>query len=90
MSLRAVRDVVVVRILYADKIGEFYIPDKAKQYSGKFTGEVIAIGSEYPDKSLKVGDKILSVRHEGVPVDYRGERLWALKSDYCLGVEDEN
>ncbi|MCQ9208920.1 MAG: co-chaperone GroES [Omnitrophica bacterium] len=87
MSLKATRDIVIVKIVYAEKMQGLYVPDQAKQYSGKMWGEVRAVGPEYPDKSLRIGDKLLFVRHEGVPVDHEGERLWALKEIYCLGKE---
>ena len=90
MTLKAVRDMVIVKIVYAERMGSFYVPDKVKQYSGNFIGEVRAIGPDYPDKSLEVGDRLHSIRHEGIPVDYNGERLWALKESYCLGKEIQN
>ena len=91
-TLKAVRDMVIVRLIYADKIKTIIVPDKSKPASASFYGEVVAIG---PDNryDLKIGDKIHYVRSgacpEGFEVKYDGEKLWAIQNKWIWGVERE-
>ena len=88
--LKAVRDMVIIRLFYAEQMRGLYIADQAKTYHGDFHGETMSIGPEYPDKSLKVGDKVYFHRAgapEGVPVYFGGEKLWALKERYFVARE---
>ena len=94
MSLRAVKDYIIVQIEYSEKSkGGIVIPDKAKQYSGSFVGKIISIGPEcsYKDE-LKIGDFVAYRRHEGFLVRYKGENLWSLKSNWVVAKieKDEN
>lgn len=61
----AVGSMVITKLQYAEKMGSFYVPDNAKQNSGDFTGEVVSVGPDYPDKSLRVGNRIIYLRGEG-------------------------
>ena len=86
--LKAARDVIIVRIVYASKMGGIHIPDQSKKALCDFHGEVVSIGDDCPFKNdLKIGDTVKFWRHEGVPVDFEGERLWALKSEYVVAKE---
>ena len=90
----AVRDTVLIRLSYNPKIGSVYIPDEAKQYFGEYTGEVVAVGEEFPYE-LSVGDKIYLPRHEGFKVYATKEYLslqekWVVAKvgDYPIPIGD--
>lgn len=84
--IRAVRDMVLIRLQYAEKMRSIIVPDKAKQYSGDFWGEVVSVG---PDSkyNLKPGDKMHFLRLEGFEVNYNGEKLLAIQNKWIWGVE---
>lgn len=82
----ALRDEVIVRIIYAENIQSIIIPDSAKQYSGDFCGEVVAIGPDHLH-GLTPGDRIYFRRHEGWPITYRGEKLVVLRDKWVEAVE---
>lgn len=88
MALKAVRNCVIVKLLYDEKIGSIVVPETAKQYSGSFTGKVVAIGPEYR-YDLKVGDKVYFRRHEGHRIRYRGENYLSLRSRWVFAKEVE-
>ena len=79
----AVRDMVIVKILYEEKAhkgSSIYLPEQMKKYHAGFCGEVISVGPDYP-YNIQPGDKVLFRRHEGKPIimgDWEGE-FFALK-----------
>jgi len=79
---------VICRLKYQEKIGSFYVPDTAQQMSGEFWGEVVAIGPEFNDKSLKVGDKLSYLRAEGYRFKtfYGDEELYAIKERWAYAI----
>jgi threonine dehydrogenase-like Zn-dependent dehydrogenase len=81
----ATGSMVIVRLKYQEKIGSFYVPDNAQAFSGEFWGEVVAVGPEFNDKSLKVGDRLSYLRAEGYRfVTFcRDETLFAIKERWC-------
>lgn len=85
----AVGSMVIVKLQYAEKSGSIWIPDNAKQNSGDFTGEVVSVGPEYPDKDLKRGDRIIYLRGEGYRFrTYEGRQdLKAVKEKWIYGVD---
>jgi co-chaperonin GroES (HSP10) len=78
---------VVVKVEYAFKSKSIIIPETAKRDSGEYWGEVVSVGPEYPDKSLKAGDKIIFDRNEGYKIrPYYGdwkEEFYAVKQRWC-------
>lgn len=65
---------VIARLVYRDTIRSIIVPDSAKTYNGDYYGEVISVGPDYPDKSLKAGDKIIYLRNEGYTFKTHGTR----------------
>ncbi len=61
----ALGSTIIAKLIYEDKMGSIIIPDQVKQNSGGFWGEVKAIGPDFVDKDLSVGDKINFLRGEG-------------------------
>ena len=88
MTLKAVRDTVIVKIEYATKIGNIVVPDGAKQYHGDFTGIVVSVGPDYPYE-LKEGDRLYFTRHEGHKIRSKGEWYLSLREKWCLAKEVE-
>lgn len=87
MSLRAVRDTVIVKTEYAEQSkGGIVIPETAKQYSGSFVGRVVAVGPEYKN-DVKPGDSVFWRRHEGHIVLYRGTKYLSLRAKWVVGRE---
>ena len=85
--LKAVRDMVIVKVNYTDKISNIIVPDSAKQYGGDFTGKVIAIGPDYKH-DIKVGDEVFFNRHEGYRIRANGEDYLALNSKWIVGKKE--
>lgn len=85
--LKAVGDMVIVKVHYQEKEGRFFIPDQAKKYGSDYYGEVISIGPDYKYE-LAVGDKVAFTRHEGTTIEYNEETYIALKSMHVVGVID--
>ncbi len=85
MSLRAVRDTIIVKTIYAERNegGKIIIPDYkgSKKYHADFYGEVISVGPKYPYK-VKPGDKIYFRRHEGKKIFYEGEEYIVLSEKF--------
>ena len=82
MSLKAIRDTIIIRIEYEKETkGGIVIPDGAKQYHGSFTGRVISVGPEYK-YDVKVGDLVGFRRHEGHRLRYKGRDFLSLRSKW--------
>lgn len=87
MSLRAVRNTIIVRVRYAEKSeGGIVIPDKAKQYNGSFVGDVHSVGPEYK-YDVKVGDCVHFVRHEGHRIRWQGKAYLSLRAKWVVSRE---
>ena len=86
VMIKAVRDTVIVRVIYAEKTGLIEIPDQAKQYSGNFCGRVISVGPDYK-YDLKAGDKVYFRRHEGHKVIIDDITYLSLRSKWCIAKE---
>lgn len=86
-QILALGSMVICRLVQEDKIGTIIVPDNVKQNSGGFYGEVVAVGPDFMDKSLKKGDKVIFLRGEG----YRfrayesREELISIKSEWIYG-----
>ena len=89
MSLNAVNDMVIVEIHYKEKKGNIIIAETSKKYNADYYGEVISIGPENK-KDIKIGDKIMFPRHEGIPIEYEEKTYYALKNHYVEGVLRED
>lgn len=95
--LQALKDNIIVKPFYKKRISNLFIPETAvkfKQYDGFVYGEVMSIGRKFEIRfagtQLKVGDKVLWRRHEGVPIHHEGERYLKLKGKWIDGkiIED--
>ncbi len=65
-GLHAIGSMVIVKLIYQEKQGSIYMPQGAtQQNSGEYYGKAISIGPDYPDKNLRVGDKVVYLRSEG-------------------------
>ena len=85
LGLRATYDNVIIKCLSkaltSDKI---IIPEHQDTMEESFIGSVVAIGPDYPDPSLKVGDKIIYPRFEGIKIIYKDMEFLKLKELWCL------
>ncbi len=90
-NIRAVGSMLIAEREFAKQEGSIVIPDNAKQNSGNFWGNVIAIGPDYPDKSLNIGDKALYDRGEGYKFKtYAGGiEYYAIKERWIYGKKRE-
>ncbi len=77
--IKAPGSFVIVEVVYKDRESSLIIPDHAKKREGSFHGKVISIGPDYPDKSLKVGNKVAFRRHEGFPIRYKDKEYLSLR-----------
>ncbi len=85
MKLRAVRDTVIVRVIYAERSkGGIVIPETAKQYSGSFVGDVVSVGPGYK-YDVKPGDRVVYRRHEGFKIRANGKDYLSLRSKWVVG-----
>ncbi len=88
-NLKAVGSMVIVKLVREDKIGSIILSDGAKLLEGDFYGEVISVGSDFPDKDLKKGDKVIYLRDEGYK--FKGyndrEEYHAVKSCWCYATQ---
>jgi co-chaperonin GroES (HSP10) len=87
----AVRDTILMKIDYAEKIGNIYIPDNRKGYRAEAKGEVISVGPEYK-YGLKPGDNVYILRmedafHEGFELDTPQGKLYCVREKWVMGVE---
>jgi len=58
----ATYDNIIIKCIFSDELkGSIIIPESAQKADNpSFRGEVVVIGPDYPDKSLKNGDEIFS------------------------------
>ena len=87
----AVRDMVLAKIEYKEKIGSFYVPGTRKQYRADFLGRCVSVGPEYK-YDLKKGDLVYITRiedagHEGHKIDTPQGVLWAIKSKWVVAIK---
>ncbi len=61
------------------------IPEQNDTMEHAFKGIVVSIGPDYPDGSLKVGDKIVYPRNEGIKIIYKDQEYLKLKEKWVLG-----
>ena len=81
MKLVALRDEVLIRPLEPSRtISGLYLVKNAKDNN---QGIVMAIGAGFKDKALKVGDKIIYRKNEGVRFELGGELYLKLRSRWC-------
>lgn len=85
----AVGSMVIVKLIRKKEVGKIILSDGACVQEGEFYGEVVSIGPDFPDKSLKVGDKLLYERDEGYRFTGFNDRqeYLAIKSMWCCGKE---
>lgn len=91
-QIRAVGAMIIIKLMYADKIGSIIVPDQAKLYSGEYWGEVVSVGPDLPyHHELLVGDKIVFCRNEGYKFkpffNANYEELYAVKAKWVMGRE---
>ena len=100
--LTALRDFVIVKPVYQDRVGRVIIPDmpvsgikdsrtgRFRLYDGFIYGEVVSVGKEYKEtfdgRQLQAGDKIVWTRHEGIKFTYERQEYIKLKARWVLGV----
>lgn len=87
----AVRDMVIMKLEFEDKIGKIIIPDNRRAYRAECKGEVISIGPEYK-YNLEIGNIAYILRmqdafHEGIEIDTPQGKLWAVKERWVMGRE---
>ena len=86
--IKAVRDTVIVRQEYQEKIGTIIIPKGARKhqlYDGNINYITVSIGPKCP-YALKPGDRIEIQRHEGVKFTLDEETYWMIKARWVLGI----
>jgi len=85
-EILALGSMVICKLIQEDTIGSIVVPDSVKQNSGDYYGEVIAVGSEFTDKSIKKGDKVIFLRGEGYRFrTWSREDLIAVKECWIYG-----
>jgi len=87
----AVRDTVLLKIDYTEKIGSIYIPDNRKSYRSESKGGVVSVGPDYP-YDLHPGDiahilRMEDASHEGIKIDTPQGKLWAVQEKWIYGKE---
>jgi len=87
-EFHAVKDMVLVKIKYKEKIGSIIVPGTRNQYRAEFLGEAISVGPEYK-YGLKKGDLVYIARiedasHEGIKIDTPQGVLWGIKSKWVV------
>jgi co-chaperonin GroES (HSP10) len=90
-QLIALRDEVIVRPRFQEKVGCLHLPTgkgQFKQYHGFVYGEVVAIGHKYPNKELQVGNKVIFTRHEGRRMTVGGQEYLKLRERFVEAIID--
>ncbi len=64
-KMQAVGSMVIIKLVRQENVGSIILSDGAKTLEGEFYGKVISVGPDFPDKSLKSGDKLHFLRDEG-------------------------
>lgn len=88
-KILAVGSMVIVKLVRKEGVGSIILSDGAQVSEGEFHGQVVSVGPDFPDKSLKIGDRLLYERDEGyrfIGFNDRQDYL-AIKSIWCGGVE---
>lgn len=83
--IEAVGDAVIVKIQYDNKMRGLFVPDQAKQYSGRFKGVVESVGPACPYRELKKGDEIAFLRHEGYRIKKGVKEFFVLNPRWIVG-----
>ncbi len=81
---------VIVKPIYDDLMegaSVIQILDRDKQNLGNLRGEVVAVAKKLHGLGLKVGDKVIYRRHEGVVVDHEGEKYISLMCRWVEAVD---
>ena len=81
--LKASFDNVIVKVIYEDKPGLIYIPEKFEKQVKSFTGEVVSIGPLFKH-DLKVGDLVLFPRNEGFLIAVGDQEYYSLRESWVL------
>lgn len=86
--IKAPRDMVIVKVIYEEKIGSIILTDyqESKKRHASFRGIVASVGPEFK-YSVKTGDKILFPRGEGVEIETEEGNLTSLQAKYILAKE---
>lgn len=86
-GIHANGSMVIIKLIYADKMRGILVPDSAKQNSGEYWGEVVSVGYSFPDKTLKKGDKLLFLRNEGFKFKTynTNETMYAIREKWIAG-----
>jgi co-chaperonin GroES (HSP10) len=90
-KIRATGKNIVVKVKRQSKAGSIIIPSTAQefiQYHGNIYGVVVAVGPDYP-YDVKVGDKIIFRRHEGVKVEDGDDMYVSLEERFVDAVYEE-
>lgn len=102
--LKALRDDVIVKPVYEDRVGKIYIPEastfgknsgkgKFRLYDGFIFGEVVSVGPRYREtfngRLLRDGDKVIWTRHEGKRLFDADQEYILLKNKYVLAVIED-
>jgi len=91
--IEATKNTVLVKVLYQKESGGIIIPDGAemyRQYHGYIVAKVVSVGSEYPNKELVAGDKVLFRRHEGIKIFIGGVEYVSLKEKWVVAKVEES
>ena len=86
MTIKATFDNVLIKMDLKDKSDIIVLTEEAKKQANYFEGEVVAIGPDYPDDTLNVGDRIVYPPNEGFPVEIKGDEYLCLSERWVLGV----
>ena len=85
----AVGSMVIVKLIRKKEVGRIILSDGAQVSEGEYYGQVVSVGPDFPDKSLKAGDRLHYMRDEGyrfAGFNDRQEYL-SIKAQWCAGKE---
>ena len=86
VNVKAPYDMVIVQVVYKDRSDIIFIPDSLEKREQAFTGVVIDIGPDYPNKELKLGDHVIFPRHEGYLIETEGQQFYSLRERWILAI----
>jgi len=90
-KIMAVGSMVIVRLVRKKEVGKIILSEGACVQEGEYHGKVVSVGPDFPDKNLKIGDKLLYERDNGYRLTGYADRVdyYAVKEKWCGGIKNE-
>ena len=87
--IQAVSDDVIVRPIYASKVGSIFLAGNVAKEDRDRYGLVISIGPDARIPGLKVGDKILWQAREGREIEYQDIKLMVVQKKWLKAILED-